>query len=198
MQFSYDKCLSCEFFNEETYLIRSSVGWCACVHTPGLWSGRRKLAAAVTVSRLMSSGCRPKTSNTPPASASHCMGDTSGVVMSGHTSERALYASEQHARLLLAQMNKMRLRTDFCDVRLCVGGRVFGVHRLVLAASGPYFAALFSGAMSEAHEEEVRIEGVEAEVFEKLLEFVYTGTHVLMLSSVFLSCTDWDCIIKGY
>ncbi|XP_012683328.2 actin-binding protein IPP [Clupea harengus] len=124
----------------------------------------------------MSSGCRPKTSNTPPASASHCMGDTSGVVMSGHTSERALYASEQHARLLLAQMNKMRLRTDFCDVRLCVGGRVFGVHRLVLAASGPYFAALFSGAMSEAHEEEVRIEGVEAEVFEKLLEFVYTGS----------------------
>lgn len=111
-------------------------------------------------------------------SVSHSVGDPSGV-MSGHTPERALYASEQHARLLLAQMNKMRLRADFCDVRLCVGGRLFGVHRLVLAASGPYFAALFSGAMSEAHEEEVRIEGVEAEVFEKLLEFIYTGTHVL-------------------
>uniref|UniRef100_A0AAY5F4D7 BTB domain-containing protein n=1 Tax=Electrophorus electricus TaxID=8005 RepID=A0AAY5F4D7_ELEEL len=92
------------------------------------------------------------------------------------TADRALYTSERHARLLLTQMNKMRLRSDFCDVRLLVGGRAFQVHRLVLAASGPYFAALFSGAMSEAHEEEVHLAGVEAEVFEVLLEFIYTGS----------------------
>ncbi|XP_051555492.1 actin-binding protein IPP [Myxocyprinus asiaticus] len=93
----------------------------------------------------------------------------------GATSDRGSYSSDRHAGLLLAQMNKMRLCSDFCDVRLLVGGRVFGVHRLVLAASGPYFSALFSGAMSEAHEEEVRITGVEADVFEMILEFIYTG-----------------------
>uniref|UniRef100_A0A8C2EW44 Intracisternal A particle-promoted polypeptide n=1 Tax=Cyprinus carpio TaxID=7962 RepID=A0A8C2EW44_CYPCA len=93
----------------------------------------------------------------------------------GAESHRGILSSDRHAELLLAQMNKMRLQSDFCDVRLLVGGRVFGVHKLVLAASGPYFAALFSGAMSEAHEEEVRIVGVEADVFEILLEFIYTG-----------------------
>lgn len=86
-------------------------------------------------------------------------------------------SSERHAHLLLAQMNKMRLHSELCDVRLLVGGRVFQVHRVVLAASGPYFSALFKSAMSEAREEEVHISGVEADVFESLLEFIYTGRH---------------------
>lgn len=81
-------------------------------------------------------------------------------------------------------MNKMRLRADFCDVGLRVGGRVFRVHRLVLAASSPYFTALFSGRMSEADKEEVQILGVEAKVFEVLVEFIYTGA---VLTSAFLS-----------
>lgn len=87
----------------------------------------------------------------------------------------SLRSSERHAHLLLAQMNKMRVQSELCDVRLLVGGRVFQVHRLVLAASGPYFSALFNSAMSEAREEEVHIAGVEADVFESLLEFIYTG-----------------------
>uniref|UniRef100_A0A8C8HZ27 BTB domain-containing protein n=1 Tax=Oncorhynchus tshawytscha TaxID=74940 RepID=A0A8C8HZ27_ONCTS len=91
------------------------------------------------------------------------------------SAEQALFASDRYARLILAQMNKMRLRTDFCDVRLRLGGRVFSVHKLVLAASSPYFSALFSGGMSEADKEEVQILGVEAPVFEVLLEFIYTG-----------------------
>ncbi|XP_016307156.1 actin-binding protein IPP [Sinocyclocheilus anshuiensis] len=102
----------------------------------------------------------------------------------GAASDRGIFSSDRHAGLLLAQMNKMRQQTDFCDVRLLVGGRVFGVHKLVLAASGPYFAALFSGAMSEAHEEEVRIVGVEADVFEILLEFIYTGSIDVTVDTV--------------
>uniref|UniRef100_A0A673LJT3 BTB domain-containing protein n=1 Tax=Sinocyclocheilus rhinocerous TaxID=307959 RepID=A0A673LJT3_9TELE len=102
----------------------------------------------------------------------------------GAASDRGIFSSDRHAGLLLAQMNKMRLQSDFCDVRLLVGGRVFGVHKLVLAASGPYFAALFSGAMSEAHEEEVRIVGVEADVFEILLEFIYTGSIDVTVDTV--------------
>lgn len=108
----------------------------------------------------------------------------------GAASDRGIFSSDRHAGLLLAQMNKMRLLSDFCDVRLLVGGRVFGVHKLVLAASGPYFAALFSGAMSEAHEEEVRIVGVEADVFEILLEFIYTG---MLVSYLCLSITSDAC-----
>lgn len=97
------------------------------------------------------------------------------TVMATQASEQGLLGSDRYAGLILAQLNKMRLRTDFCDVRLRVGGRVFKVHRLVLAASSPYFAALFSRGMSEADKEEVEILGVDTKVFEVLLDFVYTG-----------------------
>uniref|UniRef100_W5MF97 Intracisternal A particle-promoted polypeptide n=1 Tax=Lepisosteus oculatus TaxID=7918 RepID=W5MF97_LEPOC len=89
--------------------------------------------------------------------------------------EQGQYSSDRYARLLLAQMNKMRLRKDFCDVQLQVGGRGFSVHRLVLAASSPYFSALFAGGMREANRDFVQILGVEADAFEILLEFIYTG-----------------------
>lgn len=113
----------------------------------------------------------PQTSTSVPES-SGC-GDIAAVAT--QSADQALFSSDRYARLILAQMNKMRLRTDFCDVGLRVGGRVFRVHRLVLAASSPYFSALFSGRMSEADKDEVQILGVEAEVFEILVEFIYTG-----------------------
>lgn len=106
--------------------------------------------------------------------------------MDTQASEQALLASDRYARLILAQINKMRLRADFCDVGLKVGGRVFKVHRLVLAASSPYFSALFSGGMSEADKEEVQILGVETEVFEVLLDFIYTGSRGTIMSCVIL------------
>lgn len=105
-------------------------------------------------------------------SPSSCGGD---AATANQASDQSLLASDRYARLILAQINKMRLRSDFCDVRLKVGSRIFRVHRLVLAASSPYFSALFSGGMSEVDQEEVQILGVETEIFEVLLDFIYTG-----------------------
>ncbi|KAJ0011790.1 hypothetical protein NQD34_012765 [Periophthalmus magnuspinnatus] len=98
--------------------------------------------------------------------------------------EQAVLASDRYARLILEQMNKMRLRHDFCDVGLNVGGHIFRVHRLVLAASSPYFSALFSGGMRESEKEEVQILGVEREVFEVLLDFIYTGLISITVENV--------------
>ncbi|XP_062849555.1 actin-binding protein IPP [Trichomycterus rosablanca] len=109
------------------------------------------------------------------SSSSPSHSDNALVLPSRAQEEDSRCSSERHAQLLLAQMNKMRLRSNLCDVRLRVGGRVFQVHRLVLAASGPYFSALFNSGMSEAREDEVQISGVEVEVFQTLLEFIYTG-----------------------
>ncbi|NXT85813.1 IPP protein, partial [Zapornia atra] len=83
--------------------------------------------------------------------------------------------SDRHARLLLAQINRLRAGQNFCDVRLEVGSEAFAVHRLVLAASSPYFAALFAGGMKESGRDVVRIAGVEADTFHTLLDFIYTG-----------------------
>ncbi|XP_076001076.1 actin-binding protein IPP isoform X1 [Genypterus blacodes] len=117
-------------------------------------------------------------------SASCGGGDAAAGAMATLSSEQALLASDRYARLILAQMNKMRLRADLCDVGLRVGGRVFRVHRLVLAASSPYFSALFSGGMREADKEEVHILGVEADVFEVLLDFIYTGMISVTVENV--------------
>ena len=118
-------------------------------------------------------------SSTSMSASTGCGGGDAAAAMATQASEQALLASDRYARLILAQMNKMRLRTDFCDVGLKVGSRVFMVHRLVLAASSPYFSALFSGGMREADKEEVQILGVETQVFEILLDFIYTGLHLL-------------------
>ena len=65
------------------------------------------------------------------------------------------FSSDKHAQLILAQINKMRNGEHFCDVQLQVGKETFKVHRLVLAASSPYFAALLdrkSTRLNSSHE----------------------------------------------
>ena len=85
------------------------------------------------------------------------------------------FSSDKEAQLILAQMNKMRNGQHFCDVQLQVGKETFNVHRLVLAASSPYFAALFTGGMKESSKDVVQILGIEAGIFQVLLDFIYTG-----------------------
>ncbi|XP_055497678.1 actin-binding protein IPP [Leucoraja erinacea] len=93
-------------------------------------------------------------------------------------------ASDRHARILLAQINRMRARDDFCDVRLQVESQVFSVHRLVLAASSPYFAVLFAGGLQETGQSLVHIHGIEAETFTLLLDYIYTGVISVSIKNV--------------
>lgn len=88
------------------------------------------------------------------------------------------FLADRHARLLLAQINKMRCGQYFCDVQLQVGEGAYKVHRLVLAASSSYFAALFAGGMKESSKDVVQILGVDANIFQILLEFIYTGRRI--------------------
>ncbi|XP_070465871.1 actin-binding protein IPP isoform X2 [Equus przewalskii] len=85
------------------------------------------------------------------------------------------FSSDKHAQLILAQISKMRNEQHFCDVQLQVGKETFQVHRLVLAASSPYFAALFTGGMKESSKDVVQILGIQAGIFRILLDFIYTG-----------------------
>lgn len=89
---------------------------------------------------------------------------------------------DRHAHLILAQINKMRCGQHFCDVQLQVGDEEFKVHRLVLAASSPYFAALFAGGMKESSKDAVQILGVDADIFQILLDFIYTGRLIFKTS----------------
>ncbi|XP_075037754.1 actin-binding protein IPP isoform X2 [Mixophyes fleayi] len=83
---------------------------------------------------------------------------------------------EKHAQLVLQQMNKMRQQLEFCDLHIHIGQTVFGVHKLVLAASSPYFAALLSGWMKESSDNVVYIQDVGPSSFQLLLDFIYSGS----------------------
>ncbi|RUS13073.1 hypothetical protein BC937DRAFT_86390 [Endogone sp. FLAS-F59071] len=52
--------------------------------------------------------------------------------------------------------------------------RVFYAHKSILAASSPWFEALFSNGMRETYENEITLEGVEHAGFLQLLRYCYT------------------------
>ncbi|XP_002731630.1 kelch-like protein 24 [Saccoglossus kowalevskii] len=79
---------------------------------------------------------------------------------------------------LVTLLNNMRLTNDLTDMILVVGDREFPCHRAVLAASSPYFRAMFSSDLRERHEERVTLYNVQADCMELLLDFSYTGKIV--------------------
>ncbi|XP_072013099.1 kelch-like protein 12 [Amphiura filiformis] len=68
----------------------------------------------------------------------------------------------------------LRKQNQLCDVTINVGGRVFHAHKNVLAARSCYFLAMFTSGFKESTQNEISIDG-KAEIFEKLLDFAYTG-----------------------
>jgi hypothetical protein len=42
-------------------------------------------------------------------------------------------------------INRMRTNSQLCDVKLEVGGEIINAHKVILAASSPYFYAMFNG-----------------------------------------------------
>ncbi len=69
--------------------------------------------------------------------------------------QRLSYVSDRHPKNSLEAMNNLRKNKDLCDVSLLVGAKRINAHRLVLAASSPYFKAMFTGEMAEAKQSEV-------------------------------------------
>ncbi|XP_055952816.1 TD and POZ domain-containing protein 1-like isoform X1 [Argiope bruennichi] len=61
----------------------------------------------------------------------------------------------------------------FSDVILCIGGREFNVHKAVLAARSPVFAAMFRNEMKENSENRIQIEDSNEIAVEELLRYLY-------------------------
>ncbi|XP_040216859.1 actin-binding protein IPP [Rana temporaria] len=105
---------------------------------------------------------------------------------------------DKHAQIVLQQMNKMRQQREFCDLQIRVGPALFSVHKLVLAASSPYFSALLSGGLKESSDDVVLIQEVEPNSFQLLLDFIYSGSvHIstenvqgLMVAADMMQLTD--------
>lgn len=96
------------------------------------------------------------------------------------------FSSEGHSREILTSINGLRKRNLLCDVTLCVEGKEFPVHRIILAACSDYFEAMFTGGMSESSSDETKIDiqGLNADTMEILLDFIYTETVKVSVENV--------------
>ncbi|XP_044755911.1 actin-binding protein IPP [Coccinella septempunctata] len=77
---------------------------------------------------------------------------------------------------ILDNLNSMRINGKCCDLEIIAGKKSFKVHKAILAASSPYFQAMFTGELSEKNKNEIELHGISAEIFEVLLEFIYSGS----------------------
>lgn len=76
----------------------------------------------------------------------------------------------------MQQMLKhLRGKTDLCDVTLVVGEQQFPAHRVVLAASSPYFCAMFTNEHLESRQDRIVLNCIEERALQTLLDFVYTS-----------------------
>lgn len=74
-----------------------------------------------------------------------------------------------------ANLNELRRNGQLCDVILLSNGRRLHAHKVVLAATIPYFNVMFTTDMVEATQLEIAIYEIECETLEQLVTFAYTG-----------------------
>ncbi|XP_068684089.1 kelch-like protein 18 [Montipora foliosa] len=86
------------------------------------------------------------------------------------------FQSQCHQELLY-RLDALRRKESFFDVTVSVKDKEFKAHRLVLAASSPFFLSLLVSDMREGKEQFIRIELEEAtgSVMEEVLKYIYTG-----------------------
>ncbi|KAI1242508.1 hypothetical protein IHE44_0000037 [Lamprotornis superbus] len=72
-------------------------------------------------------------------------------------------------------MGEIRRQGKLCDVTLKVGDHKFSAHRIVLAASIPYFHAMFTNDMMECKQDEIVMQGMDPSALEALINFAYNG-----------------------
>jgi kelch-like protein 18 len=75
-----------------------------------------------------------------------------------------------------AQMEEMRRLGKLCDITLDVQGVKFTAHRIVLAASIPYFKVMLLQEMAESNKkEEIKMKEIESSALEQFINYSYNG-----------------------
>jgi len=101
------------------------------------------------------------------------------VIPSMNGDRKEYFQLTEYADSVLQAMNELRQNATMCDVTIKVElngvKKKFSAHKLVLAASSPYFKAMFTGGCREKNSSEVNMSYIHPEVFSKILEFVYTS-----------------------
>ncbi|KAM9316638.1 zinc finger and BTB domain-containing protein 24 [Gastrophryne carolinensis] len=110
--------------------------------------------------------------------------------------------STTHTHSLLCCLEEQRRKNFLCDITVIVDGVQFRAHKPVLAASSEYFAIMFADE-GDVGQSFYVMEGVVSEIFEILLQFIYTGkikANESVLRQVVASAhvLKVDSLVKAY
>ncbi|XP_022089771.1 kelch-like protein 24 [Acanthaster planci] len=76
---------------------------------------------------------------------------------------------------VLASFNELRHGNDLIDVVLTVGEKEIPCHRVVLAASSPYFKAMFTRNVEERGQRKVTLQDVNPNMLQMIVDYIYTS-----------------------
>ncbi|KFM14161.1 Zinc finger and BTB domain-containing protein 24, partial [Aptenodytes forsteri] len=110
--------------------------------------------------------------------------------------------SKAHKDTILANFEEQRKKDFLCDITLIVENVQFRAHKALLAASSEYFSMMFVDE-GEIGQSIYMLEGMVADTFGALLEFIYTGclraseksTEQILATAQLLKVNDlvWAC-----
>ncbi|KAJ4113257.1 hypothetical protein NW768_011536 [Fusarium equiseti] len=83
------------------------------------------------------------------------------------------------ASSLSSGLGKALIEGRYPDVTITCGNREFKVHRLVVCTQSSWFDLAFTTPPKKRNIKNVEIKNVEPEVFQRFIEFLYTGTYTL-------------------
>lgn len=90
------------------------------------------------------------------------------------TSSLMALHSDSHKQSILSKFNNLRKRDLLCDITLVVEDVHFKVHKALLAASSEYFSLMFT-AKEHISRSTYQLDGMAAEMFAAVLEFIYSA-----------------------
>uniref|UniRef100_A0A8D0DNH2 Zinc finger and BTB domain containing 24 n=1 Tax=Salvator merianae TaxID=96440 RepID=A0A8D0DNH2_SALMN len=119
--------------------------------------------------------------------------------------------SKVHRDTILANFEEQRRKDFLCDITLIVENVQFRAHKALLAASSEYFSMMFVDE-GEIGQSIYMLEGMVADAFGALLEFIYTGSiqasekrteqilataHLLKVNDLVKAFTEQNCSLEN-
>jgi len=100
--------------------------------------------------------------------------------------ECAVFTQKDLAFVAMPVMEDIRRDGKLCDVTIKVGDNSYRAHRIVLAATVPYFHAMFTHDMAESRQDEVEVrsECMDPSSMEALINFAYSGKVSISTNNV--------------
>ncbi|VDD82369.1 unnamed protein product [Mesocestoides corti] len=146
-------------------------------------SNRPPTAESPVVFRLRQGSTTFSTTFNPSTSATSQEPESDHDLFLGENS-RLPFRSEDHMQRVFLNLNEMRRHNLLCDVVLKAGSVEVPAHKNVLAASSPYFHAMFTGEMTESRAGTVNIGNVDGTALALLIDFIYTAEVLITEETV--------------